>query len=161
MKTLPKNRKTLLIRTDFSNDEVWHDVLSAAVLPGPELGEALGLMGVVREAAGQPLDSIEANLYIVDDRDYAGATFEQFLEVLDDSANQILLIVVDQATICDPDHPVLIVDLCEERGRTFRALPSRVFEIESNLSICNMDWEDFADNVDDNGVYRGFGTTDT
>ncbi|HEV2456541.1 MAG TPA: hypothetical protein VGY98_19925, partial [Verrucomicrobiae bacterium] len=70
---------------------------------------------------------------------------------------QAVLIVVDQAAIHDPEHPVLIVDLLTERGRTFRALPSCVFEIESNLSIGNMDWEEFVNGVDDTGVYRGFG----
>lgn len=44
-----------------------------------------------------------------------------------------------------------------EPGRTFRALPSEVNGIESNLSIANMDWEDFAESVDDDGVFRGFG----
>jgi hypothetical protein len=31
-----------------------------------------------------------------------------------------------------------------------------VFEIESNLSIGNADWEEFVNGVDDNGIYRGF-----
>ncbi|HEV2330457.1 MAG TPA: hypothetical protein VGY56_16870 [Verrucomicrobiae bacterium] len=159
MKTLPETDQTLLIRRDFSNDTVWQEIRSAASQPGPGFQEALGLMSEVREAAGEPLDEIETNLHIVDDRDYAGATVEQLLEGWDESAHQAILIVVDGATISDPDHPVLIVDLGEERGRAFRALPSCVFEIESNLSICNVDWEDFANAVDDDGVYRGFGET--
>lgn len=157
MKTLPQTDQTLLIRTDFSNDEAWQKIRTAASQPGPDFQEAMGLMSEVREVAGAPLDEIETNLHIVDDRDYAGTTPEQLLEALDDDAHQILMIVVDAAAISDPDHPVLIVDLGQEPGRTFRALPSCVFEIESNLSIGNMDWEEFVNGVDDNGVYRGFG----
>lgn len=156
MRSLPQSDQTLLVRTDFSDDKVWQEIRSAASQPGPDFQEALGLMSEVREAAGEPLDEIESNLHIVDDRDYAGATVEQLLEGFDDTAHQALLIVVDQAAITDPEHAVLIVDLLTERGRTFRALPSCVFEIESNLSIGNMDWEEFVNGVDDNGVYRGF-----
>ena len=157
MKPLPQTDKTLLIRTDFSDNAVWQDILSAASMPGPEFHDAFGVMSGVHEAAGNPLNEIKTNLHIVDDREYGGTTVEQLLQVPDENAHQILMIVVDQATIRDPDHPVLIVDLGEDRGRTFRALPSCVFEIESNLSIGNMDWEEFVNGVDDNGVYRGFG----
>lgn len=158
MKTLPQTDQTFLIRTDFSNDAVWREVLLAATRPGPQEAEHLVMMKAFYEAAGEPLDAIETNLHIVDDHDYAGATSEQLLQVLDQDANHILMIVVDETAIRDSEHPVLIVDLNEEPGRTFRALPSCVFGIESNLSICNIDWEDFAEGVDDNGVYRGHET---
>lgn len=154
---MPQSDKTLLIRTDFSNDKVWEDVRSLASKPGPDFQEALGLISDAQEAASDPLDEIETNLDIVDDRDFDGATVEELLKGLGDDGHQAVLIVVDQAAIHDPEHPVLIVDLLTERGRTFRALPSCVFEIESNLSIGNMDWEEFVNGVDDTGVYRGFG----
>lgn len=157
MKPLPQTDKTLLIRTDFSDNAVWQDILSAASMPGPKFQEHLKSMNAIYKAMGEPRDEIETNLHIVDDREYAGATPEQLLGALEENSNHILFIIADQTAICDSDHPVLIVDLIWEKGRTFRALPSCVFEIESNLSICNMDWEDFADAVDDNGVYRGFG----
>jgi hypothetical protein len=35
-------------------------------------------------------------------------------------------------------------------------LPSQIQAIENNLSIANMDFEDFADSVDADGVFRGF-----
>jgi hypothetical protein len=157
MKLLPQSDQTLFIRTDFSNDAVWQEIRSAASKPGPGFEEALGLLNDVHDAAGSALNPLETNLHIVDDLAYAGATVEQLLESLDDDeANHILLIVVDQTAVREPDHPILIVDLLGERGRTFRALPEYVFEIESNLSIGNMDWEEFVNGVDDNGIYRGF-----
>jgi hypothetical protein len=51
----------------------------------------------------------------------------------------------------------LVVDLTHEPPRTFRTIPEQVFGIDSNLSIANADWEDFAKLVDDDGVFRGLG----
>ncbi|WP_435828452.1 DUF6924 domain-containing protein, partial [Nocardia testacea] len=42
------------------------------------------------------------------------------------------------------------------RGRTVRILPSQMWGIENNLSIANMDFQDFADAADPDGVFRGF-----
>ena len=58
--------------------------------------------------------------------------------------------------MAEPDHPLLVLDTRIEPGRSFRALPSQVQSIENNLSIANMDWEDFAGAVDADGVFRGF-----
>jgi hypothetical protein len=51
---------------------------------------------------------------------------------------------------------VLVIDLREDRGRHFRAVTSHVHSIENNLSIANMDFFEFADNVEIDGVFRGF-----
>jgi hypothetical protein len=58
-------------------------------------------------------------------------------------------------TLCglQPEHPLLVVDLLKERGR--RAVASQVPSIDNNLSISNMDFEEFAELVDDAGVFRG------
>ena len=48
------------------------------------------------------------------------------------------------------------MDLFEELGRTFRAIPSAIQSIENNLSITNMDFREFADNLDADGVFRAF-----
>jgi hypothetical protein len=56
----------------------------------------------------------------------------------------------------DPEHPVLVVDLYSEPGRSFRVVPSEMWGVENNLSLANMDFEEFADAVDRDGVFRGF-----
>jgi hypothetical protein len=48
------------------------------------------------------------------------------------------------------------MDLYDERGRTFRTIPSEVCAIQNNLSIYNLDFADFADAVDNDGIFRGF-----
>jgi len=41
-------------------------------------------------------------------------------------------------------------------GRTFRCAVTEFASIEANLSIANMDFQEFADNSDTDGVFRGF-----
>jgi hypothetical protein len=67
--------------------------------------------------------------------------------------------VVDQKTLEDIEHPILVVDLRNERGRTFRLVPAQIYDIDANLSLSNMDFFDFADNTDPYGVFGGFRKT--
>jgi len=66
------------------------------------------------------------------------------------------MFVVDRASLADVEHPVLVLDLADEPGRIFRVVPREMWSVENNLSIANMDWLDFADSVDADGVFRGF-----
>lgn len=68
------------------------------------------------------------------------------------------IFVVDQIAIILEDHPILVVKLDPDEGlgKEFRAVPSEVGDIAANLSIANMDFEDFSDSVDGNGMFRGF-----
>src|SRR5436190_13043794 len=59
-------------------------------------------------------------------------------------------------TIRTQDHSVLVISLYEGSGDQFRAVPSAVQAIENNLSIANMDFEEFAGAVDSSGIFRGF-----
>jgi hypothetical protein len=57
------------------------------------------------------------------------------------------------------DHTVLFVDLNElngQAGRTFRSIPSEAETIVANLSVANMDFAEFADNTNPDGIFRGF-----
>jgi hypothetical protein len=74
--------------------------------------------------------------------------------------------VADRTAVGSPGHPILIVpvpypepeyaDLNEERRVEFRVVVAKLWAVENNLSISNMDWTDFADNVGDDGVFCGF-----
>jgi hypothetical protein len=68
----------------------------------------------------------------------------------------LFLMIVDDVTVRSPEHPILVVDLWREPGRGFRAVPAAVQSIENNLSIANMDFAEFADAVDEDGIFRGF-----
>ena len=45
-------------------------------------------------------------------------------------------------------------------GRSFRCVAGEVASIAANLAIANMDFSDFADSVEDDGVFRGFEPSD-
>ena len=90
----------------------------------------------------------------IEHRDYDGLTIEQLLELA--ASEKSFVFLADSETMTNPEHPALVVDLLHEPGRSFRVIPSEMWSVENNFSLCNMDWEDFADNLDDNGVYRGF-----
>jgi uncharacterized protein YbcV (DUF1398 family) len=64
--------------------------------------------------------------------------------------------IVDSSSVASPDSTVLVVSVRENRGSSFRAIPSQIQGIENNLSIANMDFHEFAESVDQDGVFRGF-----
>ena len=62
----------------------------------------------------------------------------------------------NSVTISRLDSPILVIDLYTEVGREFRALPRTIQAIENNLSIANMDFREFADSTDSDGIFRDF-----
>lgn len=142
MKPLPKSEDSLVLRTDFSDDAAWESLCAAIRAPIHEPGT-----GAVR-----------AYVECISDRAYEGLTAEQIIAAcLGQPWNPRVLFVIDRIALTTPERPVLVVNLGRyETGRTFRVIPSQVQGVENNLSIGNMDFEEFADNADPDGVFRGF-----
>ena len=67
-----------------------------------------------------------------------------------------VLFIADSTTLTSPDHPVLVVDLLDDTRHPFRCIPAELWAVDNGLNIANMDWADFADAVDESGVFRGF-----
>ena len=137
MKQLPKTQNAPVLRTDFSNDAAWEAILLEIQ---------------------QPIDGFYANVDLIDDRDFAGVDKQALLDVIPETLGHSFIIVADGVAMSNPEHPLLVVDLFAQRGREFRAEPSQIQSIENNLSIANMDFAEFADNCDPEGVFRGFPT---
>jgi hypothetical protein len=136
--------ESLLVRTDFSDDAAWREVALAVMAPVDQGGDM----------------EFEAALTCVDNRDHDGWSVEQLLSALGDPPPYYVF-VVDTETVQNPEHPIAVVETAEDdpdrpRGKTFRVVPSEMWSIENNLSIANMDFDDFADSVDPDGVFRGF-----
>jgi len=131
---IPSTETALLIRTDFSNPSAWKS-LAAAVC--------------------QPPDPFMFNMEIVDDRANSGATVETLMESLPENYPHSFMVIADGIANSQADHPLLVVDLFEERGRQFRAIATQIASIENNLSIANMGFDEFAELVDETGVFRG------
>ncbi len=135
MKRIPKTENALVLRTGFSDQAAWE---------------------TIRTAIQEPVGEFRAYVEFLDDPYYRDISLGQIFKLLPRDYNHSFLIVADRTTTSLDDHPLLIVDLAGEPGRTFRAIPSQIQGIENNLSIANMDFEEFADAVDANGVFRGF-----
>ena len=137
MKPLPKTENALVLRTDFSDKSAWTAICKIIQRP----------VGIFR---------FRANVEFLDDAAYADISKDQLLELIPHDYNHSFIILVDQTAILQPDYPLLILDLYERSGNEFRAVPSQIQAIENNLSIANMDFEEFADSVDEDGFFRGF-----
>ena len=137
MKPVPETENALVLRTDFSNQPVWEKIRAQIQKP----------VGIFR---------FRANVELLDDIAYADLTKEQVLERIPKNYNHTFMFIVDRTAVSHPHHPLLVVDLYEDSRHEFRAVPSRVQSIENNLSIANMDFEEFAEAVDEDGIFRGF-----
>jgi len=137
MKPIAETQNSLVLRTDFSDDAAWRAVCSAIQAPQGPL-------------------QFRANLDLVSDREYEGATFAQLVSSATELVDRSFIFVVDRTTVTHVEHPVAVLDVSGEPGRSFRVVPSEMWSVENNLSIGNMDFEEFADAVDAAGIFRGF-----
>ena len=130
----------LFVRTDYSDDAAWLAALKAAT--------------AAYEA--DDFDRMGALLHVVESPTLANLT-PQDLVRLPREGHVGELAVADARTM--RDQTVLFVDVNdfdEQVGRTFRTIPQEVETIVANLSISNMDFHEFADRADTDGVFRGF-----
>jgi hypothetical protein len=150
----PTEHDPWVIRTDFSSDAQWKTVRELIAAPQKDAGREF--FAYVR--------------YVSDDN-YQDKQPNDLVLSLPDKYPQFFCFVVDAECIEKPEHPVLVVGFYpsdnESFGRSprettagdirsFRAVPSQIQGIENNLSIANMDFEEFARAVDKDGVFRGF-----
>ncbi|MET9633857.1 hypothetical protein ABZX92_41020 [Lentzea sp. NPDC006480] len=135
----------LLIRTDFDQQQVWDD-----------------LCELIRK---YPAEGLLTDLLLIDDSCYEGATAEQLLNLVPDDAGYPYIAIADAVTAELAERPqdrsLLIVDSGylddeDEAGGTLRALVSEFPSIDANLSIANMEFGDYAEAADVDGVFRGF-----
>lgn len=128
----PADLTSLVVRTDFSDGAAWVEIQSAI----------------------NELDEYPPATFFDDPR-MDGATAETLVA---DAADMNFghLFAADAMTMTDPGRRLLVVDLFDEPGRTFR-VPVRWFmDISANLTIANMSFWEFADSCDETGTYHGF-----
>ena len=88
--------------------------------------------------------------------DLDGASPARLAEALPERGGHSILLVADHRALSDPEHPVLVVDVTTSPVRTFRVVPQEVWSVENNLSLANMDFDEFLLAVDADGVFRRF-----
>ena len=135
MNKLPETENALVLRTDFSNDAAWDSI---------------------RTSIQKPVGDFRATVDFLSDPEFDGVTTERLLSLITEDSNHSFIFIVDRMTFSHREHPVLVVDLYAEPGRVFRVIPSEMWGVENNLSLANMDFYEFADSVDADGIFRGF-----
>ena len=143
---------TPLVRTDFSDDVAWRQVLERLARPSS-------------------VEDYEPNVAPVEDRAFTSTTGEALAEAAASIGPIGYVLLADGRSMTEAaagtEITVAYVDLSPYAfedaedfntfpGRTFRCVVDEVASIGANLSIANMDFHEFADSVEADGVFRGF-----
>lgn len=137
VRELPPTNRSLLLRIDFTDDQAWNRLCDAIQEPSKE--------GFI------------AYFEYVNDLSYEGLTLKELTDAAINGEKQLSYIcVADRVTLTASEQPILVIDCYDQPGRTFRVIPSEVWSVENNLSIANMDFREFADSCDSDGIFRGF-----
>ncbi len=135
MKPIPDTENAAVLRTDFADVAAW-DTICAAIR--------------------RPVGEFRAYVDFVSDPAYDGLSTAQLLALARLGSKRTFIFVVDRMALSHRDHPILVMDLYTEPGRTFRVIPSEMWSVENNLSLANMDFAEFAESADADGIFRGF-----
>ncbi len=147
MPTLPE-MGALLVRTDFTDDDAWDQVRNGAT-------QAYGPHGFC------------ASVEPVSDPQWVDATWGAVKAAAPVGVRgSCVLFIADSITFASAEHPILVVDLSDKflsvaefpeiASRTpFRCIPSALWDVQNNLSIANVSWEDYVSQIGGGGVYRG------
>lgn len=136
MGDISTNDATPVIRTDFNDDVLWKKIQ--------------------RDAAAPYYMGFSANVRFVDDRQYSGLSGQEVLQQIPGLDQFGCVFVADTATMQAEEHHLLVLDPFNPNGKTFRVIPSEAWGVENNLAIANMDYSEFLDAIDPDGVFRGF-----
>ncbi|MGZ2411337.1 uncharacterized protein DUF6924 [Sphingomonas sp. F9_3S_D5_B_2] len=124
-----------LVRTDFSSDGKWGEILALATAETPE--------------------GFRAELEPLEDPSLDGKSPKALIDAGRWGSARVLF-VVDAHTLDDCECSIACVDLSSKPGRTFRAVPSALWGVENNVRLGNMEFDEFADAADEGGMFRGF-----
>lgn len=127
--------RSLIIRTDFSENSKWE---------------------IICDAINNPDNEFEAYVKYINDPQFEDLDIFQLPKFRTEQTSQNFILLIDKETSLHPEYPINCIDLYDEFGRSFRVIPSEVWGITANLSMANMDFYEFADNVDSDGIFRGF-----
>ncbi|HEX7301799.1 DUF6924 domain-containing protein [Lentzea sp.] len=127
-RSLPSSPFSPLLRTDFTDERAWHALL---------------------EDVGTDW------LTVMPDRQHRGLTVPELVALVPPGSYYPVLAVADKTTFTSAERPLLLVDVVERPGRTFRAAPEAFRYAIGNLTFHNQRFKDYyLDGLDGSGVYR-------
>lgn len=138
LEALLNAKDTPIVRTDFSDEHAWETAWRDITAP--------------REYWGAEV-TLDATLISLPE--FEGWTGEELAAIVARTRTPILF-AVDAVTLASPEHPVLVVEIDPQRDqpRSFRAIPLALLDAQIQLSSANMDWEEFSDAADPDGILR-------
>lgn len=132
MREVP-GEESILVRTCFSEPEAWRDLQRALVTPSEE-----GFLPYFAE---------------LDDMAWKDAAPGEILAL----AGELRVVAVaDDRALSEPGFPVLVLRREDATTHRVRAIATQLWSIENNLSLFNMDFEEFMEAAGEGGVFRGF-----
>jgi hypothetical protein len=135
---LPASPDPLVIRTAFQSRAKWEKI-----------------QGLVRSPVSAGSVELHARVRFINDVRFRDLDAPAILALARRTDPHAFVILADDETLAHPELPLLVMDLKEQRGRTFRALPGTIQTVENNLSIGSVDFEYFVRAADSDGIYRG------
>jgi len=134
---IPSGFTPVVIRTNFSDDSKWEEMKKTISSPVPPEG-------------------FIAYVNFVDSRELAGKNFNEIVSMVPSGYDPGYLFIADDEAFEDKNPSILVVEYFDGEVKSLRAEIAQVQSIENNLSISNMDFEEFAEAVSDDGIFRGF-----
>jgi hypothetical protein len=131
--TIAETENTLLLRTHFGDDAAWKKLCAAIT---------------------KPVGEYQAYVTPLSDARYDGLSVKAIVKLA--KKNHAFVLVADEKAITEREHAVLVIDLDDNPGKTFRVIPREAWSVENNLSIANMDFIEFLLACGKDGVFRGF-----
>jgi ligand-binding SRPBCC domain-containing protein len=64
-----------------------------------------------------------------------------------------VMYVADERAVRESGHPVLVVRVGNDEDVPFRCRAHALYEVDANVSLANLDWDDFRGQIDESGVY--------
>lgn len=149
----------VIMRTDFTDEAAWREVMAE----------------LETSADDDPADSYD----VVDAPELDGADTDTILAAIaarEELWDQLSVVFIADSTTMHAGHHALLAvttmtredidddeayEAMVEFGREFRTVPSGVHEIQANLELANMDFEEFSSSAreDPEGVFRSFLST--
>jgi hypothetical protein len=130
---LPATGGTLLVRTDFTDDQGWRVLMDALGEPDEdEPDETLD-------------DEVALDALVVDDRRFEHLQPGQVPALVPPVEHTTMVALADAATMADPVHPLFVVDLYDTPGMAARIPLAEAGSMAVNLEIANMDFADFVE----------------
>lgn len=136
MTALPSMEDSLLVRTDFADQLAWARTQQAALAPNE--------------------DGFRAYVTVIDEPSLAGASWEVVRACAREAERHAAVLFIADREALSGEHPILVIDLSDEQRPPFRCAAAGLWSVDNNLNLANMDWEEFASAVDNDGVHRGF-----